>query len=40
MAGAVLLVGAGLWVLTQVFAGGALERLGIAGQPTVPGQDH
>lgn len=40
MAGAILLAGAGAWLLTQLFAGGAIERLGISGQPTVPGQDH
>lgn len=37
MAGAILLVALGTFVLVQVFAGGALERLGVAGDPTVPG---
>lgn len=35
--GAVLLIGAGVWVLFQVFGGDALGRLGIAGAPTKVG---
>jgi hypothetical protein len=34
--GGLLLIGAGLWVLAQIFAGDALGRLGIAGAPTKP----
>jgi hypothetical protein len=36
-AGVVLAI-AGLWVLTQLFGGDALGRLGITGAPTTPGQ--
>lgn len=32
--GAVLLIGAGVWVLFQVFGGDALGRLGVAGAST------
>lgn len=35
--GAVLLLVAGVWVLSQVFAGDALARLGIAGDAEPPG---
>jgi hypothetical protein len=36
--GGLVLIIAGTWVLTQVLAGDALGRLGIAGAATVPGQ--
>lgn len=34
----VLLLVAGVWVLTQVLAGNALGRLGVTGAATTPGQ--
>lgn len=34
----IVLVVAGVWVLCQVFGGHALGRLGVAGEPTVPGK--
>lgn len=37
MWGGVLLIVAGTWVLTQVFAGDALGRLGVTGAATAPG---
>jgi hypothetical protein len=37
MSSGLLLIGAGLWVLVQLFQGQALARLGILGQPTKPG---
>lgn len=37
MTSAILLIVAGVWILTQVFAGDGLGRLGLAGPPTVPG---
>jgi hypothetical protein len=35
--GGPVLILVGVWVLAQVFAGHALGRLGIAGDPTNPG---
>lgn len=32
-AGGVLLIIAGIWVMTQVLGGKALDRLGLTGQP-------
>lgn len=37
-AAGLLLIVAGTWVLTQVLAGKALGRLGVAGEPTTPGE--
>ena len=38
MSAGIVLTIAGIWVLTQVLAGDALGRLGIAGAPTTPGK--
>lgn len=37
-ASGLVLVIAGTWILCQTFGGRALGRLGIAGEPTVPGK--
>jgi len=40
MTGGVLLVIAGVWLLSQVLGGNALGRLGISGEPTKPAEGH